>query len=98
MDENWNAWPSDDEDSRRKAEIEEMMRSQRERYFRDEAVQQEYRDIVDRQLAAQEAAVAVATGSGPFDSALADFKARREKDSDDTKQQYLQLATMEWPS
>jgi hypothetical protein len=49
MDEIWSAWP-EDEDSRRKAEIEEMMRRDRERYFRDEAVQQEYRDILDRWL------------------------------------------------
>jgi len=45
MSENWGAWPEDDEDGRRKAEIEEMTRRERERYFRDEAVQQEYRDI-----------------------------------------------------
>jgi hypothetical protein len=30
MDENWNAWPEDDEDQKRRAAIEEMMRSQRD--------------------------------------------------------------------
>jgi hypothetical protein len=63
-----------EEDRKRKAEIEEMMRSQREFYFRNEPVQQEYRDIVDRQMAAQQADVEAATTPGPFDEALARFR------------------------
>lgn len=39
---------TEDDEARRRA-IEEMMRLDRPRYFRDEAVQQEYRDILDRQ-------------------------------------------------
>lgn len=75
----FGAWPQDDEDRKRKAEIEEMMRRERERYFSDEAVQQEYRDILDRQTAAHEAAVTAARKPGPgaFDLALARFRERK---------------------
>jgi hypothetical protein len=69
----------DEEDRRRKAEIEEMMRSQRESYFRDEPVQQEYRDILTRQEQQQADAGTVkpVRTPGPFDEALARFKERR---------------------
>jgi hypothetical protein len=68
-------WP-EDEDEIRKRQIEEMMRLDRPRYFRDEAVQQEYRDILDRQA---QRTKAEATDNGgtlrrkPFDDALARF-------------------------
>jgi hypothetical protein len=38
----------EEEDRKRKAEIEDMMRWQRESYFRNEPLQQEYRDLVGR--------------------------------------------------
>jgi hypothetical protein len=64
----------EEEDRKRKAEIEEMMRSQREFYFRNEPVQQEYRDIVDRQIAAQRADDEAARGPGPLDEALEQYR------------------------
>jgi hypothetical protein len=45
----------DEEDRKRKAQIEDMMRSQRESYFRNEPVQQEYRDVITRLLGRKEA-------------------------------------------
>jgi flagellum-specific peptidoglycan hydrolase FlgJ len=81
MSDSWetSGWPApDDEDEIRRREIEEMMRSERERYFRDEAVQQEYRDIIDRQIArAENEANPKPTRPGPFDEALARFQANR---------------------
>jgi hypothetical protein len=73
MDEYLSPW--DDVDTRRRAEIEEMMRRDRERYFRDEIIQQEYRDILDRQAAQGQANDKLANGlqQRPFDEALARF-------------------------
>lgn len=73
-------WIPEDEDRKRRAEIEAMMRSERERYFRDEDVQQEYRDIVGR-LDAPQADAEVerpAARSERFDVALAQFRSRGE--------------------
>lgn len=68
----------EEEDRKRKAEIEGMMRSQRESYFRNEPVQQEYRNIVDRQMAAQrpesEATVNLIASREAYDEALARFR------------------------
>lgn len=81
MSNDWNTpgWPAaDDEDAIRRRQIEEMMRTDRPRYFRDELVQQEYRDIVDRQIARSEnEANPKPARPGPFDEALARFKASR---------------------
>jgi hypothetical protein len=46
--------PTIEDDEARRRVIEEMMRLDRPRYFRDEAVQQEYRDILGRQEARQQ--------------------------------------------
>lgn len=49
-----SVWPDeDDEDTIRRRQIEEVMRADRPRYFRDEAMQQEYRDILGRQKTQQ---------------------------------------------
>lgn len=44
--------PMSNDDGARKAEIEYLMRWDRPRYFRDELMQQEYRDILEREEAA----------------------------------------------
>jgi hypothetical protein len=74
----YEPFTDDEEDRRRKAEIEEMMRLDRPRYFRDDAVQQEYRDILERQARAEEAD----TNSNiftprPFEETLAKFTQQR---------------------
>jgi hypothetical protein len=69
--------PEDDEDQKRKAAIEEMMRSDRARYFRDEPLQQEYRDILTSAADRSTEAVKPVRVAGPFDVALARFKQRR---------------------
>lgn len=77
--------PPEDDDLIRRAQIEEMMRSDRERYFRDEPVQQEYRDIVSRMDGQgdeeAESPTSVRT-PGRFDIALAQFNARKLASAD----------------
>lgn len=67
--------PTEDDDMLRRTEIEEMMRSDRARYFRDEPVQQEYRDILGR---IDDRATALKLAQpGRFDIALANYKAQK---------------------
>jgi hypothetical protein len=62
MSDIWNsgsAWNGEDpaqSDALRKLEIEHLMMTDRPRYFRDEDMQQEYRNILDRQAGRQPAA------------------------------------------
>lgn len=53
-----------------------MIRSDRARYFRDEPVQQEYRDIVDRMdgRGGPDVALPKVSTPGPFDVALAKYR------------------------
>jgi hypothetical protein len=73
------AWPEGDDDELRRRQIEEMMRTDRPRYFRDEAVQQEYREILERQEKSvkEQPEINDALTSRPFDEALARFSIRK---------------------
>lgn len=58
----------------RKAEIEDIMRTDRMRYWRDESLQREYRDILEREETRRETELNAARGPGPFDAALKRFR------------------------
>lgn len=64
MSDTWDGNPATG-DAARKMEIEYLMVTDRPRYFRDEAMQQEYRDILDRQAGRQPSALATAQPKMP---------------------------------
>jgi hypothetical protein len=84
----YQPFAGEEEDRKRKAEIEDMMRWQRENYFSNEPVQQQYRDILDRGEARRNAVEAKreqaereSRGPGQFDIALAGFLEKKRAES-----------------